>query len=65
MNTAGARNGGQLDFLSLQSSVSYRPFHGWCIGFYQADHQAWPEFIVGYLKLTAPNRRYPIAVRRP
>jgi hypothetical protein len=53
-NTGGARNGGQLDFLSLQSSVGYKPLHGWCIGFYQADHQAWPGFIIGYLKLTAP-----------
>jgi hypothetical protein len=53
-NTAGARNAGQLDFLSLQSALSYKPFHGWCIGFYQADHQAWPGFINGYLRLTAP-----------
>jgi len=53
-NTAGARNAGQLDFLSLQSPLSYKPFHGWCIGFYQADHQAWPAFINGYLRLTAP-----------
>ena len=53
-NTGGAQNGGQMDFLSLQSPVSYKPFHGWCIGFYQADHQAWPGFINGYLRLTKP-----------
>jgi hypothetical protein len=53
-NTGGARNAGQLDFLSLQSSLSYKPFHGWCMGFYQADHQAWPGFINGYLRLIAP-----------
>jgi hypothetical protein len=53
-NAAGSQNGGQLDFLSLRSSGSYKPFHGWCIGFYHADHQAWPGFINGYLRLTAP-----------
>jgi hypothetical protein len=53
-HTAGSQNGGQLDFLSLQSPVSYKPFHGWCIGFYQVDHQAWPGFINGYLRLTTP-----------
>jgi hypothetical protein len=53
-NAAGSQNGGQLDFLSLRSSESYKPFHGWCIGFYHADHQAWPGFINGYLRLTIP-----------
>jgi len=53
-NAAGSQNAGQFDFLSLQSSVSYKPFHGWCIGFYHADHQAWPGSISGYLRLTAP-----------
>lgn len=51
---AGSQNAGQFEFLSLQSPVNYKPFHGWAIGFYQADHQAWPGFINGYLRVTAP-----------
>jgi hypothetical protein len=63
-NAAGSQNGGQLDFLSLRSSGTYKPFHGWCIGFYHADHQAWPGSLMAILGSSHPST-VSTAVRRP